>query len=296
MQQDEPVTLDDLLELFPDQRIEGAHLSGASWMHWLYGILSGVGFFGLILVLFPWGKAQPLHLVGVGLATATLGILSLLAFRWIANLTQGVILYGGNVIVLVLFYIVKFIGFSYSAANDPEAGFWLSFLGFTCGVGFCEELTKAMPVLVHVRGEGGLRWRGMWIWGVASGIGFGVAEGIMYSRDFYNGVATGGIYLVRFVSCVALHATWSGAAAISICNNRKMVQTDSDWSELLASCIKVLGVPILLHGLYDTLLKRQMEGLALLAAVLSFLWLVLLVERARRHEPGLQPKAALVPV
>lgn len=295
MQQDEPVTLDDLLELLPDQRIEGAHLSSASWMHWPYGILSGVGFFSLILGLFPWGKAKPLHLVVVALATATLGILSLLAFQWVANLTQGVILYGRNVIVLLLFYIVKFIGFSYSAANDPEAGFWLSFVGFTCGVGFCEELTKAMPVLLHVRGEGRLRWRGVCMWGLASGIGFGVAEGIMYSRDFYNGVAKGGIYVVRFVSCVGLHATWSAAAAISIYNNRKMVQTDSQWSDLLGTCIKVLGVPIVLHGLYDTLLKRQMEGLALLAAVLSFLWLVFMVERARRHEPG-QPKVGLVRV
>jgi hypothetical protein len=44
------------------------------------------------------------------------------------------------------------------------------------------------------------------LWGMASGIGFGIAEGIMYSGRYYNGVAGADIHYVRFLSCVALHA------------------------------------------------------------------------------------------
>jgi hypothetical protein len=39
-----------------------------------------------------------------------------------------------------------------------------------------------------------------------------------------------------------------------------------------------------LHGLYDTLLKREMEGYALLTALASFGWLVFVVEWTRTGE------------
>jgi hypothetical protein len=43
----------------------------------------------------------------------------------------------------------------------------------------------------------------------------------------------------------------------------------------------LISVPMTLHGLYDTLLKREMKVYALLVAVASFVWLVFLIERAR---------------
>ncbi len=283
-EEEEDFTRQELLELLPDGRIEGAHLGVATWMHWGYAVLSGVGFLGLILAVFQKGRAVPLHLLWVALGTATVGVLSLVLFQWIAAITQGIVLYGRNVVVLVFFYAVKFIGFSYSAASDPNTNFWLGFLGFTCGVGLCEEFTKAMPVVFHYRGTSNLGWRGACVWGLASGIGFGVAEGIIYSSDYYNGISTGGIYVVRFVSCVALHAVWSAAVAITIHNNQDLFAGDWEWWDSAVSWLKVLGVPMVLHGLYDTLLKREMNGLALLTAAASFLWMVLLIEWARRME------------
>jgi RsiW-degrading membrane proteinase PrsW (M82 family) len=100
-------------------------------------------------LLFEPGGSSAMHLLTVGAVTGTIGIISLLAFQWIAEFTQGFWLRGGSIIV-VLFYIVKLIGFSYHAALDPENGFALSFLGFTCGVGLCEELTKILPVVFLV--------------------------------------------------------------------------------------------------------------------------------------------------
>src|SRR5438132_8581921 len=32
------------------------------------------------------------------------------------------------------------------------------------------------------------RWNSLLMWGLASGIGFGIAEGIMYSSRYYNGI------------------------------------------------------------------------------------------------------------
>jgi hypothetical protein len=39
--------------------------------------------------------------------------------------------------------------------------------------------------------------------------------------------------------------------------------------------------PMTLHGLYDTLLKRDMKSYAMLAAAASFAWLMFVIERAR---------------
>ena len=72
--------------------------------------LSTAGFFGLIWLLFIPGNANPKQMLTVGVATATFGIIFLLAVQWIAAVTQGFYMTGGSIVV-VLFYIVKFIGF-----------------------------------------------------------------------------------------------------------------------------------------------------------------------------------------
>jgi RsiW-degrading membrane proteinase PrsW (M82 family) len=275
--QNEPVTTETLLSKLPGKRIDGAHLSYDTWMHWVYALLATGGFFGVIWLLFIPGNASPRQVFIVGLATATFGIVFLLAVQWIAAATEGHYMTGASIVV-VLFYIVKFIGFSYSAAMNPETGFWLSFLGFTFGVGLCEELTKALPIIFYVRAGNRLDWRGACMWGLASGIGFGIAEGIMYSSEHYNGFCVASIYLVRFVSCVGLHAIWGASAAIMVWRRREWLQSDSERGELAVSLLYILAVPMVLHGLYDTMLKKDMQGMALLVAVASFVWLSVLYE------------------
>jgi hypothetical protein len=102
----------------------------------------------------------------------------------------------------------------------------------------------------------------------------------MYSASQYNGIEGADIYLVRFISCVALHATWTAAAAIMIWQNQANLQTDT-WYEWLLHLVLLVSVPMTLHGLYDTLLKRELTPWALLVAVASFGWLIFMIERAR---------------
>jgi RsiW-degrading membrane proteinase PrsW (M82 family) len=219
----------------------------------------------------------------VGLFTGTLGILLLLGFQFAADMTQYVWLRGRGIVV-VLFYIVKFIGFSYRAAEDPSNGFLLSFMGFTCGVGFCEELCKALPLLWHFKTKGSLGWRGACIWGLVSGAGFGVAEAIMYSGRYYNGVHTGGIYAVRFISCVGLHAVWAAAVGVTVFRNQARIQGETSFVQWLGWSAYFVLVPMVLHGAYDTLLKQDYHALAVAVAVASFAWLAFQIERAGRLE------------
>ena len=48
---------------------------------------------------------------------------------------------------------------------------------------------------------------------------------------------------------------------------------------------RIVAVPMILHGLYDTLLKKEMSVLALVVAVASFFWLAWQISRLRTLEP-----------
>jgi RsiW-degrading membrane proteinase PrsW (M82 family) len=280
-------SLDDLLAVLPGNRLdEAAHLPRLTRMHWLYGAAAAGAFWALTLCLFPAEPRKPGHLLMVGVFTGTVGIILLLAFQYLAGATQGVWLRGRSPI-LVIFYLAKFIGFSYASANDPGSNFLLSFVGFTCGVGLCEELCKALPLIVYYRGDDRMGWRGAGRWGLASGAGFGVSEGVMYSVNYYNGVSPADAYVVRFISCVALHAIWSASVGITLWRRqdsiRNPMQEDSPLLSYGLAVLRILAVPMVLHGLYDTLLKKDMEAPALLVGVVSLAWLAWQVESARRE-------------
>lgn len=281
-----------LISQLPESKFEGAHLARSSWLHWLYGLAAAALFYFLIMALFERGEANSLHVLVVGATTATVGIFMLLAFQWFADVTQNVWLRGRGIAV-ALFYLVKLIGFSYRAALDPSNGFLSSFFGFTLGVGLCEEFTKAAPVFFKLRDSDGdgLSWRAACIWGLASGAGFGIAEGILYASDQYNGIATYGIYPVRFISCVGLHAIWTAAVALMIWHNQELLSGEMDWGDWILALLKVQGIPMVLHGLYDTLLKRDMNAAALVTAAASFAWLAFLISRSYASEQPRKKRA-----
>jgi RsiW-degrading membrane proteinase PrsW (M82 family) len=286
LMESETATMDDLFNALPDHRLAGSHLSHDTYMHWLYALLSSAGFSALILGIFPGSIKRLGWMLLVGLFTATIGIFLLLGFQWVADWTQGFWVRGRSILVL-LFYIVKFIGYSYRAALDPESGFILSTVGFTLGVGLCEELVKAFPVLFHYQTTQDNRWpwRTACMVGFLSGIGFGVSEGIHYSSNMYNGVTAGDAYLVRFISCVALHAVWSGAAAVFIFRHQAQLQGSENVFGGAVTWVAMVAVPMVLHGLYDTLLKKDHPGWALATAAVSFVWLIYQIEGARRDYP-----------
>jgi RsiW-degrading membrane proteinase PrsW (M82 family) len=279
--------VDGLLRALPRQRLTGAALGRDSWWHWGFAALAAGLFLGFFVLLATGGVADPRHLVGVGLFTGTIGILVLVIFQAMAEWSAGVWPHGRGILTILL-YLVKLIGLSYRVALDPENGFWLSFVGFTAGVGLCEEIVKAVPAVAYVARNPDADWRGAFLWGLASGAGFGIAEGIMYSSNYYNGIHGGGVYVVRFASCVALHALWTGSVAIAAQQRRHWIDKAERWVDLVAPVFVYMFVPMILHGLYDTLLKKEMTTWALVVALLSFGYLA--VQIYRLH--GVDTKAA----
>lgn len=285
-------SIDRLFEALPDQRVQGAHLARGSQGHWIYAIVSAIAFLGFIMLLASYEADQSFRHLFIGLFTATVGILFLFIVQAIATWSQYVRIGGGGLLAIVLL-IAKFIGFSYQAALDPENGFLLSFVGYTAGVGFCEEICKALPLVFLLREHGDRGWRTFFLWGLASGAGFGIAEGVIYSANAYNGLEPGGIYLVRFVSCVALHALWTGSVGITLEQNQHLLADLESWYDIIPPMIRIVAVPMILHGLYDTFLKKDMPGYALLTALASFLFLAFQISRLHGADDERERKAML---
>jgi RsiW-degrading membrane proteinase PrsW (M82 family) len=292
----ETAGLDEIVNLFPHRKFDGALLARNSAMHWVFAIMAAGLFVTLLMFLFDRGTAPPRSLLLTALFTGTVGIILLLGFQFVAEWTQNWWVRGRSIIVL-LFYVVKFIGYSYYAADNPSNGFAASFFGYTFGVGLCEELCKALPLIVFINNvPERATWRTACLWGLASGIGFGIAEGIIYSGRSYNGIVGGDVYLLRFLSCVALHAVWSAAVAITLYKFRHKIAENEGWFAMLGTII-VLSLPCMIfHGLYDTLLKKQYEVTALITALVSFVYLALLIEWNQRvGEPSdREPQAGYV--
>jgi RsiW-degrading membrane proteinase PrsW (M82 family) len=275
---------DQIIALFPQGRLAGAFLPRDSGAHWAMALLASGAFFTLLLLMLNPGHARAHQLILAGLFTATVGIVLLIAFQFVADvaLSTWSIPRGRGAI---LWLILKFIGFSYYAAERPDYGFVLSFVGFTCGVGLCEELCKAIPILWLMRKRSDrVTWRGAWAWGLASGIGFGVAEGVMYSSRYYNGVSGAQTYIVRFASCVALHAVWSGSVATALYHKREQIAQAGGVGGMLGYGLVYAFVPMLLHGLYDTMLKKEYNLAALAVALASFVYLAAMIEWSRQKE------------
>lgn len=265
----------------PEGKIQGALLARHSLGHWGLAAISGGAFLALILMFFPRNTARPKHLIYVGLFTGTAGIVLLLIIQALADATRGWIPIGGGIFAMV-FWVFKLVAGSYDAALDPHAAFFPSAFGFMVGVGLLEEGVKAIPLLWYTNSVGNLSWRACILWGLASGIGFGVSEGISYSADFYNGILAADIYVVRFVSCVALHAIWSASAAVFIYQQRELVESAVSPWEWINAAFTVVIVSTFLHGLYDTMMKKHYMLGGIIVAVISVGVLAMQIEWLRR--------------
>jgi RsiW-degrading membrane proteinase PrsW (M82 family) len=252
-------TLDELLSALPEGRLEGAFLPRDTMAHWVYAGIATAAFLLMISLFFTVERVNPVSLFLVGLFTGTVGIVFLLIFQ--------------------------LIGWTYASAGGPERPFILSAIGFTFGVGLWEEFTKAIPLFFYFKRHAQMGWRGACLWGLASGIGFGVSEGIIYSARSYNGVTGPDLYFVRFISCVALHAMWSASVGIAIARNVEDYDRIEGRWPFFRFMVRLIAVPMTLHGLYDALLEHDHGGWALFVALLSFTWLVIHIEMARMTSP-----------
>lgn len=243
VQANRSATIDDVFVALPGQRLAGAFVSRRTGIHWLFAGLAAALMLGVTLRMFPNSARTP-GLFAVGLFTATAGLALLL-------LVESFVSWGGDF--------------------EVSSGITLRVLAMVAMIGLFEELAKLAPLIWRIRRLGPLDWQQACRWGLASGTGFGVAEGVIYAEQFYNGVSAIDAYIVRFISCVVLHAVWTASAALCLC--------------FCGSAIRAVFVPAVLHAIYDLALQYEMDWTALATALVSLGWLVLQLE-AFQHAPA----------
>ena len=155
----------------------------------------------------------------------------------------------------------------YALIDSPNI--MLRLVGFIFGVGVLEEAVKAVPLLIILyRAKEPYVPQSMVFYGLMSGISFGVYEGVQYqmtvnvqldySMAFFMNVA-------RLTSLPFLHAVWAGTAGYFL----SFAALYPKYRKSLY--ILAIGVPAVIHGLYNTL------GWSILGMLLMLLSVVLLM-------------------
>jgi RsiW-degrading membrane proteinase PrsW (M82 family) len=116
--------------------------------------------------------------------------------------------------------------------------------------------------------------------GFLCGIGFGVAEGILYSQRNYNGSEGAAIYAVRFLSLVGFHGLATATAAEIAARYR--LPLSFDW-RCFGRLVWIISPVMLLHAVYDTFCSRNESGWALLIVFMLFGIFTYQVESSRKR-------------
>jgi RsiW-degrading membrane proteinase PrsW (M82 family) len=153
-------------------------------------------------------------------------------------------------------------------------------MGMLFGVGIPEELCK-MAVLLFLVTRGDKQTpQSMLFYGLMAGLGFGIYEGVGYQMG-RNLAASGGYpttyylsNLIRLTSLPFLHAIWTGMAGYFI---------GFAWlypTRRIGLLIVAIGLPALLHGIYDVFAANGKLFSALLIAGISVVALYLYLAKS----------------
>lgn len=216
--------------------------------------------------------------------TAFLGFLFLLAFQQIAdNIDQYC--EKQKVVVHWSVMLLRGVAIAYRHADPQSHQHWfvVTFAAMFCSVALCEETVKAFPALLltlSLKDE--ISPQAVAFLGAMSGLGFGVAEGFLYSSDLY--MPLGGpfsMYVIRFMSCAPLHAAWAGFSSVMIFHHREVicasyrnrkVKTEDNsggWAAFWYASFLPLIPSMLLHSLYNSWLACNWYWLAVLTVLVS---------------------------
>jgi len=159
-------------------------------------------------------------------------------------------------------------------------------VAYILAVGLPEELCKSLTLFALLKRSDPLSPQLMVFYGLMSGLGFGIYEGVDYQMGRNFRYASGGaeyylLNLVRLTALPFLHAMWTGIAGYFIGFAGLYPRRRH---ELIFFGI---GLPALLHGLYNTF-NQSIIGLGW--ALLAVLALNLYLARTAEFEEGLIEK------
>jgi RsiW-degrading membrane proteinase PrsW (M82 family) len=244
------------------------------------GTVVAIAAFALGLTLFykRWKPIAPEYCWGGASAVfiAVFGATTLLQFTdFSMAVAEGAIAWNYGPL-----WLIKGVGAAYQVATESaytiDHGSFVELIGPTIlSVGIFEEGLKLLPVVLAFATRQVTRQSGLLFIGAASGLAFGVAEGVWILGN-YPGQPMLSHVVVRFVGGAACHAVMTSLAVMLFLAMRRRMSLRPRFAlEVMAgiaASIAMAGV----HGLYDTLLVvnlRQAAGVLMSGMVITLLML-----------------------
>lgn len=195
--------------------------------------------------------------------------------------------------VVSMTLLLALLGLGLQALREPLLGLHFAPIVIPASValiGVPEELTKALAVILLARFFHLGPLRTFLVYGLISGLGFGIYEGIQYQTvgnvaAFKATEDLGSYYLsnvLRLTAMPFLHACWTGLAAYFIWFGTKFPVRKAGLYAL------AIAVPATLHGVYDGVLGSGMDTLGWPIAALSAVLLCAYIGCADRIEQRLK--------
>ncbi|HKX62812.1 MAG TPA: PrsW family glutamic-type intramembrane protease [Verrucomicrobiae bacterium] len=157
---------------------------------------------------------------------------------------------------------------------------FIRWVGFVLGVGLPEELCKALILVIILRRFGPFQPQTVLFYGLISGLGFGIYEGVKYQTQHnFEFARTAGqpdtlfaaeyylLNLIRLTTLPFLHAIWTGMAGY-------FLGFAAQYPERRGGLLLVaIGLPAFLHGSYNAFSASLGLPIALLSVLALNLYL-----------------------
>ncbi|MES2133931.1 MAG: PrsW family glutamic-type intramembrane protease [Bacteroidota bacterium] len=245
--------------------------------------LASIGLAPAFLITFTFGTLLTFYAISLYFSVIW-GIFFYYMFSTKQVTTRNTILlfFLTQITAFILVNLQSFPPLSYLYAFTESNNILLRLIGYVLGVGVTEETIKALPLLFLIRSsKEPLVPQTVVFYGLISGIGFGVLEGVHYQTTTNTTLSYDAAFFMNVarLTCLPfLHAIWAGIAGyfISFAN---IIPKYRQSLYLLA-----IGIPAILHGIYDVL-GWSIPGL--ISTLFSVLLLIYYLKRSRDYQSKL---------
>ena len=193
-----------------------------------------------------------------------------------------VIFFLSQITALILVNLQSFPPFSILYSFTDSSIIIARIVGFIFGVGILEEFIKSVPLyFILNKTKEPLIPQTLVLYGLISGIGFGVLEGVIYQTGVNSELEYNSAFFMnvaRLTSLPFLHAIWCGISGYFL-SFSQLFPLNRKGLILLS-----ISVPAILHGLYDVF-TWSIIGLAI--TIFSVLLLVFYIKKCLDYQSKL---------
>lgn len=227
-------------------------------MHWLHEqrflLLAIIGLLPLAILLLSGGAVTIAYIAIAAYFSALWGLFFFCIFKNDqVKLKECCICFLVTALVsTTLLLIIHALGLLALAGKMADSKtFLVRFIGMFFAAGLPEEICKAAVIFFLVRRKGVICVpQTIVLYGLFSGLGFGINEGVCYQMGINRAQGVDGAYflnVLRLTSLPFLHATWCAIASYFIAFAALVPM-----HRMMLWCIAIL-LPALIHALYNSL-------------------------------------------